>query len=109
MAFDQGLAERVRDALNNQAGIVEKTMFGGLAFMQRGHMFVGIIGDQLMVRVGPAAYQAALADAHVTDMDFNGKPMRGYVFVEAAGYEDDADLARWIDRALAPIATLAEK
>jgi len=98
MAFDEGLAERIREALADRGGIAEKKMFGGLAFLSRGYMFVGIVDDVLMARVGPAEYQAALARPHVRVMDFTGKPMKGYVFVDPPGYESDEGLSDWVDR-----------
>lgn len=73
-------------------------MFGGLAFMVRGHMFVGILGGSLMARVGPLEYANALAKPHVREMDFTGKAMQGYVYVDPAGLESDADLALWVDQ-----------
>ncbi|WP_369959963.1 TfoX/Sxy family protein [Pseudomonas benzenivorans] len=93
MAYDEGLAERLREALQGQADITERKMFGGMAFMVRGHMCVGILGDVLMARVGPGAYEQALALPHVRPMDFTGRPMRGYVFVDPPGIAEDADLA----------------
>ena|SRR5687767_8494044 len=98
MAYDEGLAERLREALGSHRGIVEKKMFGGLAFMSRGHMFLGILGDVLMARVGPDQYEEALSLAHVRVMDFTGKPMKGYVFVDPPGLEEDRELDRWIER-----------
>ncbi|MBS7690523.1 TfoX/Sxy family protein [Pseudomonas lalucatii] len=98
MAYDEGLAERLREALQGQADITERKMFGGLAFLARGHMFVGILGDVLMARVGPSSYAQALALPYVREMDFTGKPMRGYVFVEPPGFAEDEDLAAWVQR-----------
>ncbi len=71
-------------------------MFGGLAFLVHGKMFVGISGSKLMARVGPARYRDALAQPHVREMDFTGKPMNGYVYVEPLGLERDEDLAAWV-------------
>lgn len=98
MAYDEGLAERVREALqhNLETACVEKRMFGGLAFMYKGHMSVGIIGDRLMVRVGPEGYEQALNHPHAAPMDFTGKPLKGFIYVEAAGIAEDDDLLRWI-------------
>ena len=73
MSYDEGLAERLREALQSQRGISENTMFGGLAFMSRGYMFVGITGDILMARIGPDYYEQALSRPHVRVMDFTGK------------------------------------
>ncbi|MDP2265087.1 MAG: TfoX/Sxy family protein, partial [Thiobacillus sp.] len=100
MAFDEGVAERLRKLFARRPGVTEKKMFGGLAFMYRDHMLVGIIGESLMARVGPDAYVAALKRPFVREMDFTGKPMKGYVYVAPAGYESDADLKIWVDRCL---------
>ena len=97
MAFDEGVAERLREMFDDHpAGCVEKRMFGGLAFMVSGHMCCGVVVDTLMARVGPAQYQAALARLHAREMDFTGKPMKGFVYVAPEGFESDADLRDWI-------------
>ena len=98
MAYDEGLAERLRASLESHQDITEKKMFGGLAFMSRGHMFVGIVGDLLMVRVGPAYYEQALSRPFVRAMDFTGKPMKGYVFVDHPGFVEDSELSEWVQR-----------
>jgi TfoX/Sxy family transcriptional regulator of competence genes len=98
MAYDMGLAERIRGTLDEQIGVSEKTMFGGIAFLVRGHMSVGIVQDKLMVRVGPEDYERALKERHARPMDFTGRPMKGFVYVLPAGYEADGDLARWVER-----------
>jgi hypothetical protein len=100
MAYDEQLAERVRAALGDDPRLHEQKMFGGLAFMISGNMCVGILGDDLMVRVGPAAYDDALARPHTREMDFTGRPMRGIVFVDASGTATDADLEAWVDRGI---------
>lgn len=100
MAYDEGVAERIRDLFVDRPGITEKKMFGGLAFMNRGHMLVGILGDSLMARVGPAEYADALKQPHVREMDFTGKPMKGYVYVNPAGIESDTDLSMWVGRCI---------
>jgi hypothetical protein len=97
MAYDEGLAERIRGTLEEQPGLTEKMMFGGVAFLVRGHMSVGIVGDRLMVRVGPDSYDRALRERHARPMDFTGRPLKGFVYVVPAGYESDADLRRWVD------------
>ena len=69
----------------------------------------GIAKEALMVRVGPAAYAASLQRPHAREMDFTGRPMRGYVFVDPPGFEADADLAYWVQAGLSFVATLPAK
>jgi TfoX/Sxy family transcriptional regulator of competence genes len=111
MGVNEQLAEHTRKAAEAQSTasglqLSEKRMFGGLAFMLGGKMFVGVIGEELMVRVGPAAYEQSLARPHTREMDFTGRPMRGYVFVQAAGCARQADVTRWVTRAAANVAAL---
>lgn len=110
MAFDEELADRVRCAVGESPGAVskasEKAMFGGLCFLSRGKMFCGIVKDELMVRVGPDAYEDALDEPHVRPMNFTGKPMKGYVFVEPDGCRTEAMVLRWVERAVAFVETL---
>ena len=100
MTFDEGLAERVRDLVADQPDISERKMFGGLCFMRGGNMCFGIVGSELMVRVGPDAYETTLALPNAREMDFTGRSMRGMVYVGAAGLSEDDDLSRWLNRGL---------
>ena len=100
MAFDEELGQRIRGLIEGTPDIEERKMFGGLAFMYRGHMAVGIVKDDLMVRVGPAGDAEALARPHVRPMDFSGKPMKGMVYVAPDGLGTDAELKSWIDAGL---------
>ena len=109
MAFDTGLAQRIREMLEGRRGVTERRMFGGLAFLRDGHMFVGITGSALMARVGPQRYDDALAQPHVRPMDFTGRPMKGYVYVDAKGTAEDAQLAAWVDWCAAFVAGLPAK
>ena len=109
MAYDEGLAQRIRELLEEEPALTEKRMFGGVAFLVGGKMAVGIVKDELMVRVGPEAHAASLAEPHVRPMDFTKRPMKGFVFVAPAGFEDDADLARWVARGLRVAASLPPK
>jgi TfoX/Sxy family transcriptional regulator of competence genes len=78
MAYNEQLAERLRAAVADLGvAVSERKMFGGLAFMLNGHMFTGIVGDDLMVRLGPDGADAALSRPHVREMDFTGRPMKG--------------------------------
>lgn len=109
MAFDERLAERIRDLLASRAGVTEKKMFGGIAFMLHGNMTVGIVGTDLMVRVGPDQWAAALQRAHAREMDFTGRSMKGFVYVDGVGIRRADALRRWIDLGLAFTETLPRK
>jgi len=99
MPFDENLAERVRRAMAAYSERVEeKRMFGGVAFMYGGHMSCGIVKSELMVRVGPEAYEETLRLPNCRAMDFTGRPMKGFVFVEEEGCADEAALAEWVGR-----------
>jgi TfoX/Sxy family transcriptional regulator of competence genes len=100
MAYDEGLVERIREVLGDNPEITEKKMFGGVAFMVRGNMALGLMTDDLMVRVGTEQYQKALAMPHTRKMDLTGKPMKGFVIVELEGYEDDKALANWVKQSV---------
>lgn len=108
MAYDDALAERLRDRLSGVPTITEKKMFGGLAFLEHGNMTVGVIGDDLVVRIGPEDMDAALARPGAREFDFTGRPMKGWLMV--SGEElDDEPLDGWIDQARAFVATLPPK
>ncbi len=96
MPYDEGLAERLREIFMDRQGVVEKKMFGGLAFMLRGHMCCGIVNDTLMARVGPDQYEEALSRPCAREMDFTGRPLKGFIYVAPEGFESDADLHIWV-------------
>lgn len=100
MAFDEGLAERIREALADVSPVNERQMFGGLCFMVSGNMCCGILGDTLMARVGPGQYAECLALSHVRVMDFTGKPMKGMLYVDPEGIAEDEDFQAWIGRCI---------
>jgi TfoX/Sxy family transcriptional regulator of competence genes len=100
MTFDEAVAGRIRESLAGAPDVVEKKMFGGIAFMVRGNMCCGVIADRLILRVGPDGYEAALCRPHAGPMDFTGRPMKGMVYVEPAGFASDGDLKAWIARAM---------
>jgi TfoX/Sxy family transcriptional regulator of competence genes len=109
MTFDEGLAQRLREALEDQRGVTEKKMFGGVAFMLGGSMFVGVVKEELMARVGPDQHDDAITRPYARTMDFTGRPMRGYVLVAPKGYESDEALRGWVKKALLFVSTLPEK
>ncbi len=98
MPYDEKLAERVRALFQSEPGYTEKKMFGGVCFMVGRNMAVGVTGSDLMVRPGPDNFDAALALPHARPMDFTGRPMKGFVFVESAGIATDSALAEWVER-----------
>jgi TfoX/Sxy family transcriptional regulator of competence genes len=109
MAFDPGLAQRVREVVGDRPGVTERQMFGGIAFLVDGKMFVGIHDSSLMARVGPERHQDALAMLGVRVMDFTGRPMRGYAYVDPAALAEDKDLNAWVLWCLQYVAALPAK
>ena len=109
MAYDEGMAERIREILGERPGVTEKKMFGGLCILDRGNMACGITSEDLMVRVGADAYADSLALPHAREMDFTGRSMKGMVYVGAEGLAEDDELSAWIERGLSFTATLPAK
>ena len=99
MAYDEQLAERVRELICVRPGVVERKLFGGLGWMVGGNMAVGVMREnELVVRIEPEEVVAACREPHVHEFGREGrKPMSGFVLVEPEGVEDDAALARWVD------------
>jgi len=96
MAYDEALAQRIRGLLNGPT-VEERKMFGGLAFLAGGRMCCGVQGTDLMVRVPKEEEAVALRQPHVRQMDFTGRPLKGFVYVSAAGTKSAAALRRWVD------------
>ena len=109
MAYDEGLATRVRELLQERPGVVEKQMFGGLAFLVQGNMACGVRGDELMVRVAPDTAEAALGEPGARPFDMTGRPMRGWILVGAEGVSTDPQLERWVARGAAFARSLPPK
>ena len=102
MAYNEQLASRVRNVFaNRQVPFEEKRMMGGLRLLVDDKMCVGVEKERLVVRLDPEIYNLALKRKGCVPMDFTGRPMRGFVFVNAAGYSTDRDLAAWLELALA--------
>lgn len=109
MAYDESLADKVREILLEGGELSERKMFGGLAFMVSGNMCCGISGDDLMLRLGEDRAAQVLGEPHVRPMDFTGRPMKGYVYVAPAGLRGEAELRRWIGLAREFVGTLPPK
>jgi hypothetical protein len=109
MAYDQGLAQRVRDVLSDAPATAEKKMFGGVAFLLNGNLSCGVLREDLIVRVGPEAYAAALGRPHARQFDITGRSMKGWVMVGPEGTETDAELERWVRQGLGFAASLPPK
>lgn len=109
-SYDEQLLERLRERLGPEPGLSERKMFGGVALMLDGNMCVGVMkGSGLMVRLSQEQGDAVLAEPHVREMDLTGRTMKGWVVVDPPGYADDADLGRWVTRAVAHVRTLPPK
>ncbi|MEQ1662388.1 MAG: TfoX/Sxy family protein [Thiobacillus sp.] len=109
MAYDEGVAERLRETFSARKDVAEKKMFGGIAFMVSGNMCCGVVNDTLMARVGADHYEAALKKPHARKMDFTGKPLKGFVYVAPEGFESDKALVAWVELCLSFVATLPPK
>jgi TfoX/Sxy family transcriptional regulator of competence genes len=97
MAYDEDLAQRVREVLAARSGVTERKMFGGIAFMIDGNMACGVLGEEMIVRLGDEEGEKALAEDGVRPFDFTGKPMKGIVFVAPERVADDHGLAEWVE------------
>ena len=108
MAFDGLLADRVRICLQQVAGVSEKKMLGGLAFMTGGHLTVGVYREGLIARIGAQDMDAATAEPGVRPFDMTGRPMRGAVVIDSAVLDDTA-LDHWVGQARSYVAGLPPK
>lgn len=106
MAYEEAVVERVRQLMARRTDVVEKRMVGGRSFMVGGHLCCGVTGSDLMVRIGPAAYESSLAQPHVRPMQFASRPLIGYVLVAPEGYRATAALETWLQRGIAFVSTL---
>jgi TfoX/Sxy family transcriptional regulator of competence genes len=98
MVYDEGLAQRGRELIDEHPGYAEKKMFGGIGFLLNGNMACGVNQENLIVRVGAEAYADALSQPHVEIFDINGRAMTGWVMVKEPGYRPEADLRDWVEK-----------
>jgi hypothetical protein len=109
MAYDESVAARLRIHFADRDDVVEKKMFGGIAFMVRGHMCVGVVRDELMARVGPDQHAAAITRPNARPMDFTGRPMKGFIYVAPQGFATASALSDWVRLCEAFVSTLPPK
>jgi TfoX/Sxy family transcriptional regulator of competence genes len=100
MAFNQILANRIREQIQELGGIEEKEMFGGLCFLLRDKMFIGVIKDEMMCRIDPALYEEVLEKLGCHEMLFTGKPMKGWIMIDDSGLKTVHDFQYWIGLAV---------
>ena len=100
MAYDEGLAQRIREQVEEVPGLTEKKMFGGLSFLVNGNLACGVIGEDMIVRVGLEAYETAVREDAARPFDMTGRVMKGWVTVAPPGHEEDQDLNRWVMRGI---------
>jgi TfoX/Sxy family transcriptional regulator of competence genes len=109
VAYDEGLATRLLDVLGDEAGLAEKKMFGGLAILLDGNMAVGVYGDDLLVRTDPGQQDMLLSEPGTRPFDMTGRPMKGWIVVDASMCAEDDDLRRWVSRGVAHARSLPPK
>jgi TfoX/Sxy family transcriptional regulator of competence genes len=98
MAFDEGLAERIRAVLDARSDVDERKMFGGIAYLVAGNMACGVMGEDLMVRMAPADAAALESEPGARRFDMGGRPMKGWLLVAPEATAGDGDLERWVRR-----------
>ena len=109
MTYSEELAERIRDVIGTPPELTEKVMFGGVGFMVQGNMAVGVIGDELMVRIDKAATDDALEEPGARVFDFTGRPMRGWVMVGDPGISTQESLIQWVQQGVDYASSLPAK
>lgn len=109
MAYDEGVAQRLREIYTAKYPAVEKKMFGGIAFMVNGHMSCGVVKTSLMVRVDQQQYNVLLEYPHAREMDFTGRSLKGFLYVDPKGFESNTDLSMWVERSLDYVLSLPLK
>jgi TfoX/Sxy family transcriptional regulator of competence genes len=98
MAYDEGLAQRIRTLLDSRSDVADKRMFGGIAFLISGNMACGVSGDDLIVRVDRDESEELLGEPGARRFDMTGRPMKGWLLVAPEATGDDDDLERWVRR-----------
>lgn len=100
MAYNLTLAQRIREIVYVQKDASERKMFGGICFMIGGNMVCGVVGDELMSRINPENHAVALERPHAKPMEFTGRSMKGYLFIEPEGIRTKRELAYWVNQGI---------
>jgi TfoX/Sxy family transcriptional regulator of competence genes len=98
VAYNEELADRVRETLADRTDVEEKRMFGGVTFMVGGQMCCGVLKNDLVVRIEPGEFDALVAQPHVRPFDFSGRPMQGMVYVDVGALGELEALQKWVQR-----------
>jgi TfoX/Sxy family transcriptional regulator of competence genes len=109
MAYDEALAQKVRTYLQGNALVTESRQFGGIGFLVRGNMAVGVLGSDLLVRVGPDRHDEAMKSPHAKPFALTGRPAKGWLLVKPAGLKNAPSLRKWVELGLAFAVTLPAK
>ena len=109
MAYDLGLADRLRSIVERRGAFMERKMFGGVAFIVNGHMCCGVVKNDLVLRLSTERAAASLHQAHTRPMDFSGKPMKSMIYVDPRGTDSDQSLETWVESALSFVRSLPAK
>jgi len=109
MPYDMALAQSIRAHLQGQEHLTEKEMFGGIGFMINGNVACGVIGKEMMVRVGPAGHAQALATPHARPFDMTGRPAKGWIMVGPGGLQSEGDVRSWVERGVSFARSLPAK
>ena len=110
MAFDESLAQRIRQRLARRKNVEEKKMFGGIGFLINGNLLVGVRKDSLLVRLGSEQGDEALKEAHVSEFKITGRgTMKGWIVIGLEGVQNDDQLNGWIQRAVKFVGKLPKK
>jgi TfoX/Sxy family transcriptional regulator of competence genes len=109
VAYNEDLAQRLRQALKKQRGLQEKKMFGGVGFLINGNMACGVHKEDLIVRLSSDDFEAALKIPNARVFNMTGRPMKGWIMVAAAGYATDKSLRSWIEKSVGFARSLPQK
>jgi TfoX/Sxy family transcriptional regulator of competence genes len=109
MAIDEALAARVRECVGTASGVVERRMFGGVAFLVHGNMSVGVHGNELIVRIEPSETDQALQKPGVRIFDITGRPMKGWLLISSTSVEHKSALRGWVAKGVAYAQSLPPK